>query len=57
VALLNFDVGCWRRKTIQNIKISNGDEIKITGTANGKEAARVDFIEFIPQGSMARAKG
>jgi hypothetical protein len=44
---LNENVSVWRRKTIPNIKIKNGDEIKITGVADGKEAARVDFIEFI----------
>jgi hypothetical protein len=44
---LNEDVGVWRRKTFNNIKINNGDEIKIVGVANGSEAARVDYIEFI----------
>jgi hypothetical protein len=46
---LSEDVGCWRRKTIPNVKINKGEEIKIMGVANGSEAARVDFIEFIPQ--------
>ena len=41
------DVGCWRRKTIPDIRIKNGDEIKIAGVANGREAARVDYIEFV----------
>jgi Glycosyl hydrolase-like 10 len=44
---LSEDVGCWRRKTLPGIKIKNGDEIKITGVANGKELARVDYIEFV----------
>lgn len=44
---LTEDVDCWRRKTIPGIKIKNGDEIKITGIANGKETARVDYVEFI----------
>jgi hypothetical protein len=44
---LSEDVGCWRRKTITGVKIKNGDEIKIAGVANGKEAARVDYIEFV----------
>jgi len=44
---LSEDVGCWRRKTIPNVKLKNGDEIKIFGVANGKEAARVDYIEFV----------
>lgn len=53
---LNEDVGCWKRKSIPNIKVNNGDEIKITGTANGKESARVDFIEFIPQRPIVKVK-
>ena len=44
---LSEDVGCWRRKTIPNIKIKNGDEIKLVGIANGGESARADYIEFI----------
>jgi hypothetical protein len=44
---LSEDVGCWRRKTIPGIKVKSGDEIKITGIANGKEYARVDYIEFV----------
>jgi hypothetical protein len=44
---LNEDVGVWRTKTFRNIKIKNGDEIKITGVANGSEAAHVDYVEFV----------
>jgi hypothetical protein len=44
---LSEDVGCWRRKTIPDVKIKKGDEIKITGIANGTEVARVDYIEFV----------
>ena len=44
---LTEDVGVWRRKTFDNIKIKNGDEIKLVGVANGSELARVDYIEFI----------
>jgi hypothetical protein len=46
---LNEDVGCWIRKTIHNIIINKGDEIKIVGIANGNESACVDFVEFIRQ--------
>lgn len=46
---LSEDVGCWRRKTIAGITIKHGQEISIIGKANGKEMARVDFIEFVPQ--------
>ena len=44
---LSEDVGCWRRKTFVNLKIKKGDEIKLAGTANGTELARIDYIEFI----------
>ncbi|MEO5998647.1 MAG: hypothetical protein ABIN89_17930 [Chitinophagaceae bacterium] len=50
---LSEDVDCWRRKTIPNIKIKNGDEIKIVGVADGSETAKVDFIEFISQTAPA----
>jgi hypothetical protein len=53
---LTEDVGCWRRKTIPNIKINSGDEIKLIGMANGSESARVDFIEFIPQATSEKGK-
>ncbi|MCW3111821.1 MAG: hypothetical protein JWR18_217 [Segetibacter sp.] len=46
---LSEDVDCWRRKTISNIKIKNGEEIKLVGLANGDDLARADFIEFIRQ--------
>jgi hypothetical protein len=51
---LDEDVDCWRRKTIPKVKIKNGDEIKIVGVANGKETARVDFIEFVPLKSQTK---
>lgn len=41
------DIDVWRRKTFNNIKIKNGDEIKLIGISNGSEAARVDYIEFV----------
>jgi len=44
---LTGDVGCWRRKTLPDIKIRNGEEIKIIGIANVKETARIDYIEFV----------
>lgn len=53
---LTEDVDCWRRKTIPNIKINNGDEIQLTGIANGTETARVDFIEFVAQPPVAKGK-
>ncbi len=46
--ILNEDVGVWRRKAIPHIKINQGDEVKVIGTANGAETAKIDFIEFIP---------
>lgn len=53
---LTEDVDCWRRKTIPNLKINKGDEIKLVGVANGSETVRVDFIEFIPQTIAAKAR-
>jgi hypothetical protein len=44
---LSEDVGCWRRKTIPSVKIKTGDEIKISGIADGKEEARIDYVEFV----------
>ncbi len=44
---LNEDTDCWKVKTIRNVKIKKGDEILITGIANGKECARVDYIDFL----------
>lgn len=41
------DVGVWRTKSFNNIRIKNGDEIKLIGISNGSEAARVDYIEFV----------
>jgi hypothetical protein len=46
---LNENVRGWRRKTIPQITIHSGDEIRITGIAAGSDGARVDFIEFIPR--------
>ncbi|MEO6290276.1 MAG: beta-galactosidase, partial [Ginsengibacter sp.] len=53
---LNEEIDTWRRKTITNIKIKKGEEIKIVGMADGSEAARLDFIEFIPRETVARSK-
>ena len=44
---LTEDVECWRRKTFPSVKIQKGEEIMIVGIADGKEAARVDYIEFV----------
>jgi len=44
---LTGDVGVWRRRTFNNIKIRNGDEIKLVGIADGKETVRADYIEFV----------
>lgn len=46
---LSEDVGVWRWKKLPGIRIKKGDEIKVTGQANGSEAARIDFIAFVPQ--------
>ncbi len=46
---LNEDVGCWRWRTVEDIDLQKGDEIKLTGEADGDEGAVLDFIEFIPR--------
>jgi hypothetical protein len=44
---LTEDVACWRRKSIRNVKINKGDEIKIVAVMNVGETACIDYIEFI----------
>jgi hypothetical protein len=44
---LRGDAACWRRKTVAGIALKSGDEIRIAGTADGREGARVDHVEFI----------
>ncbi len=53
---LDEDLDTWRRKTIPNVKIKQGEAIKLVGLADGSESAIVDFIEFIPQEAVARSK-
>lgn len=53
---LNEDVDCWKRKTIPGVKINTGDVIELVGVANGRETARVDFIEFVPQPGATKTK-
>ncbi|MEL7332385.1 MAG: GDSL-type esterase/lipase family protein, partial [Cyanobacteria bacterium J06560_2] len=35
-------------RTLSNIQLTNGKSIQLTGTEDGGEAARIDYIEFIP---------
>jgi hypothetical protein len=44
---LSGDISCWRKKTLSNVIINKGDEIKIVGLMNAGETACIDFIEFI----------
>ncbi|MEL6552364.1 MAG: SGNH/GDSL hydrolase family protein [Cyanobacteria bacterium J06621_11] len=37
------------RRTISDVSLKNGDTLVLTGTENAGEAARVDYIEFIPR--------
>ncbi len=53
---LDVDVDTWRRKTIPNIEIKQGEEIKVVGLADGSESAILDFIEFISREAVARSK-
>ena len=39
------------RRKFSNISIKNGDTFRLTGTEDKGEAARIDYIEFIPKGS------
>ncbi|MEL7520070.1 MAG: hypothetical protein AAGJ80_00380, partial [Cyanobacteria bacterium J06553_1] len=41
------------RRTFSNVSLKNGENIQLTGTENGGEAARIDYIEFIPMGNSA----
>ena len=36
------------RRTISGISLSTGDSIRLTGTEDAGEAARIDYIEFVP---------
>ena len=38
---------CWKRKTIPQVTVQSGDELRIIGATGGSEGARVDFVEFI----------
>jgi len=38
------------RRTFSNVSLKNGENIQLTGTENGGEAARIDYIEFVPKG-------
>ncbi|MEE9365568.1 MAG: hypothetical protein V3W44_02680, partial [Dehalococcoidales bacterium] len=48
VFTLDEDTDCWRWRIFENIRVNNGDEIKLVGKANKNERARLDYIEFIP---------
>ena len=39
------------RRTLSGISLSTGDRIQLQGTEDGGEAARIDYIEFVPTGS------
>ena len=36
------------RRTISNISFSTGDSIQLVGTEDAGEAARIDYVEFVP---------
>jgi len=44
---LDEDVNCWRWRRFKNIQVNRGDEIKLVAEAEGKERARLDYVEFI----------
>ena len=39
------------RRVISNVSLSQGDSIRITGTEDAGEAARVDYLEFVAAGT------
>jgi len=41
------------KRTFSNVSLTNGDRIRLTGTEDDKEAARIDYIEFVPKGSTS----
>jgi hypothetical protein len=43
-------IGSWKRKTIPQVSLQTGAEIKLTGSAG----ARVDFVEFVPHVGQTR---
>ncbi len=45
---LDEDVDCWRWRLFKNIRVNNGDEIKLVGKAHKNERTKLDYIEFIP---------
>lgn len=45
---LNEDVGCWRWRLFKDIRVDQGDEIKLIAEADQGERPRLDFVEFIP---------
>jgi aryl-phospho-beta-D-glucosidase BglC (GH1 family) len=59
-ANINFDQNYSGNKLIQktlfsNLQLKPGDRFEIAGNANGDEWARIDWIEFIPNGSGSKA--
>jgi hypothetical protein len=51
---LDQDIDCWTTRTIANIALKNGDQIKIEGRADGNDWARIDFVEFIPRPPLVK---
>jgi hypothetical protein len=45
---LDEDVDCWRWRRFDNIRVNQGDEIRLAAQSDQQETVRLDFIEFIP---------
>ena len=45
---LDQDVDCWDWRLFKNIKINQGDPIKLVVKSDQSETVRLDFVEFIP---------
>jgi hypothetical protein len=51
---LDEDVGCWRWRLFKEIKVNQGDEIKLIAEADQGERPRLDFVEFVPSHQNVR---
>lgn len=45
---MDEDSDCWRWRLFKNISLKKGDRIELVGKSDGKEKARLDFIEWLP---------
>ncbi len=46
---MDEDTDCWRYRRFNNIRVNQGDEIRLVGQADKNERARLDYIEYLPR--------